>query len=145
MEMLSPQHLFLEYLSRNKMAATEQRRIILEVFLEMVGHYSSEDLYMKVRERDPTISSATVYRTIKLLVESKIAEPIDFGDGVVRFECCGRKQHHDHLICSQCGKKVDVVDREIEKLQRAMGAKHGFSLKRHKMILFGICHDCRNR
>lgn len=143
--MLSPQHIFFEYLRKNKMVATEQRRIVLEVFLEASEHCSSEDLYQEISKRDSTISSATVYRTVKLLVDSGIAEQMSFGDGVVRYESRFNRQHHDHLVCIKCGKKVDVVDKRIEKLQHYLAEKYGFTLNSHKMILYGICPDCRDK
>ncbi len=141
--MLSPQHIFLDYLTRNKMAATEQRRVVLEVFLGADGHHSCEELYLKVSQRDSTISPATVYRTLKLLSDSGIADTLDFGDGVTRFESKHNKHHHDHLVCTKCGERIEVVENRIEELQETLAAKHGFNLKRHKMILYGICSDCR--
>lgn len=128
------------------MAATEQRRIVLEVFLNsQEDHYSSEELYMAVSKRDPGISQATVYRTVKLLAESGIAEPLDFGDGVTRYECRYNRTHHDHLICSNCGQQIEVLDERIEDLQEKLAERNGFILNRHKMILYGICPDCRKQ
>lgn len=141
--MLSPQNIFLDYLLKNKMAVTEQRRIVLEVFLETDGHYSCEELYLRISKRDSTISPATVYRTVKLLADSGIAEQMDFGDGVVRFEGRFNRNHHDHLVCVHCGKKVDVLEERIEELQQALAQKKSFVLTRHKMILYGVCPDCR--
>lgn len=143
--MSSPQTQFLEYLSKNKMSATEQRRIVLEVFLGTQGHHSCEELYEHVSKRDPSISPATVYRTIKLLAESGIADSLDFGDGVTRFECCNEKEHHDHLVCIRCDRKIEVVEERIEELQEKLADKHDFVVNRHKMILYGICADCRKQ
>ena len=143
---MSPQKTFLDYLSRNNMAATEQRRVVLEVFLNSSeDHYSSEELYMAVSRRDPGISQATVYRTVKLLADSGIAEPLDFGDGVTRYECKHDRHHHDHLICSNCGRQIEVLDEKIEELQEKLAARNGFTLARHKMILYGICKKCREQ
>lgn len=99
---------------------------------------------MQVCKQDPTISPATVYRTVKLLAESGIAESLDFGDGVTRFECRYNKQHHDHLVCVRCNMKIEVVEERIEDLQESLAQKHGFTLNRHKMILYGICARCRD-
>ncbi len=143
--MFSPQHIFLDYLLKNKMAATEQRRVVLEVFLDADEHWSCEQLYLEVIKKDSTISSATVYRTVKLLVESGVAEQLCFGDGVLRFEPRFNRPHHDHFVCINCKKKIDVVDERIEKLQQCLAEKHGFLLTRHKMILYGVCSDCRKK
>lgn len=143
--MSNPQTTFLEYLSKNNMAATEQRRIVLEVFLGTEGHHSCEELYVHVSKRDSSISPATVYRTIKLLADSGIAEPLDFGDGVTRFECRHNKHHHDHLVCIRCNRRIEVIEDRIEELQDKLARKHGFTVNRHKMVLYGICPHCRTQ
>ncbi|NDV26091.1 Fur family transcriptional regulator [Desulfovibrio sp. JC010] len=143
--MSSPQTTFLEYLNKNNMAATEQRRVVLEVFLGTEGHHSCEELYAHVSKRDPSISPATVYRTIKLLAESGIAEALDFGDGVTRFECRHNRHHHDHLVCIRCNRRIEVMEDRIEDLQEKLARKHGFTVNRHKMVLYGICPDCRKQ
>ena len=143
--MSSPQTQFLEYLTKNKMAATEQRRIVLEVFLGTQGHHSCEELYTHVSKRDSSISPATVYRTIKLIAESGIAESLDFGDGITRFECRHDREHHDHLVCIRCNRRIEVMEDRIEELQEKLASKHEFEVHRHKMILYGICPDCRKQ
>ncbi|MGE4504508.1 MAG: transcriptional repressor, partial [Desulfovibrionaceae bacterium] len=111
--------------------------------LKVSGHVSSEELYERVKRTDPSIGQATVYRTLKLLEDSGLAEAVDFGDGVARYEPHTEGGHHDHLICEQCGKNVELMDPEIERLQEEAAKRHGFSLSRHKMYLFGLCDDCR--
>lgn len=143
--MSSPQIQFLEYLNKNKMAATEQRRIVLEVFLGTQGHHSCEELYEHVSKRDPSISPATVYRTIKLIAESGIAEALDFGDGITRFECRHDRGHHDHLVCIRCKRRIEVIEYRIEALQEKLASKHEFEVHRHKMVLYGVCPECRNQ
>ena len=139
----NPQLTFLEFLAKKGMAATGQRRVVLEVFLNSVGHFSCEEFYMQVSKVDSGISSATIYRTVKLLEECEIAEPLDFGDGVTRFECKYNKNHHDHLVCVKCGKRVEVIDERIEELQEKLARKHLFRMERHRMILYGICSGCK--
>ncbi len=112
-------------------------------FLQAEAHVSPEELYDKVKERDKTIGQATVYRTLKLFTESGIAREVDFRDGVTRFEQGYDHSHHDHLICRECGKNIEVVDEQIEELQKKLAEKYNFKLIDHEMYLYGECGECR--
>lgn len=141
--MKNPQDVFGEYLSDQNLKMTPQRRLILDTFLKQEGHLSSEELYSKVKKRDQSIGQATVYRTLKLLNEAGIVEPLDFADGVARYELSYGIDHHDHLICDVCGKNIEILDEVIEKRQEELAKTHNFKLLRHKMYLYGICPDCQ--
>ncbi|WP_147821874.1 Fur family transcriptional regulator [Salidesulfovibrio onnuriiensis] len=141
--MKNPQEVFNEYLAEMNLKATPQRRLILDTIIKQKAHLSSEELYAKVKARDASVGQATVYRTLKLLVEADLVEPLDFADGVTRYEISYGKEHHDHLICSVCGKNIEILDPTIEKRQEEIAKKHGFKLSSHKMYLYGICDDCR--
>ncbi len=133
---------FEQYLSKKNLKATHQRNLILETFLKTEKHLTHEELYEIVKKKDKSIGQTTVYRTLKLLVESDIAREVDFGDRIVRYEhkCC--HIHHDHLICMHCKKTIEIVDSQIEELQESIAAKYGFVLVDHNMSLYGICNDC---
>lgn len=141
--MKTPQEVFAEYLANENLKMTPQRRVILDTMLKQKDHLSSEELYSRVKKRDKTIGQATVYRTLKLLNEAGIIEPLDFADGVTRYEPCYGKVHHDHLICERCGKNIEILDETIEHRQEEIAKEQGFKLLRHKMYLYGICSDCR--
>ncbi len=141
--MKDPYAVFSEYIAGKRLKMTPQRRRILEIFLEADGHLTAEDLYRKIRDASEAIGQATVYRTMKLLAESGLAKGVEFGDGAVRYELKYGQDHHDHLLCERCGKNVEVVDPDIERLQEKVAALHGFVLTGHKMYLYGLCADCR--
>ncbi|BCS86830.1 Fur family transcriptional regulator [Pseudodesulfovibrio sediminis] len=141
--MKAPQDVFTEYLANENLKMTPQRRLILDTMLKQEGHLSSEELYVYVKKRDSSIGQATVYRTLKLLSDSGLVEPLDFADGVTRYEPSYGKDHHDHLICERCGKNIEILDDTIERRQEELAAEHGFTLLKHKMYLYGICADCR--
>lgn len=141
--MKNPQEVFNDYLSEKNLKATPQRRLILDTIIKQKAHLSSEELYNKVKARDDSVGQATVYRTLKLLVEADLVEPLDFADGVTRYELSYGKEHHDHLICSVCGRNIEILDQTIEKRQEEIAKKHGFKLSSHKMYLYGICEKCR--
>ncbi len=141
--MKEPQEVFDAYLAEKNLKATPQRRLILDTILKQKDHLSSEELYAKVKARDSSIGQATVYRTLKLLVDADIVEPLDFADGVTRYEPSYGEEHHDHLICTVCGKNIEILDPTIEKRQEQIAKEQGFKLSSHKMYLYGICNDCR--
>ncbi|MEO1381336.1 MAG: Fur family transcriptional regulator, partial [Pseudomonadota bacterium] len=94
---------------------TEQRRTIAAVLEESEDHPDVEELYSRASGRDPRISLATVYRTVKLFEEAGILDKLEFGDGRARYEDAER-DHHDHLIDINSGEVIEFVDAEIEKL-----------------------------
>ena len=110
------EHKFEMFLSRKKLRYTLQRKIILQIFMKIVGHVTSEELFLKVRSQDSSVGQVTVYRMLKLLCEAGLAEAVSFEDGLVRYEPV-REQHHDHLVCERCGKKIEFTNDDIEKLQ----------------------------
>ena len=142
-DMKDARKVFVDYLREQQLKLTPQRECILEVFTSTEGHLTAEELYALVKDKDPSIGQATVYRTLKLLADSGIAKELHFGDGVARFEHKHGHSHHDHLICESCGKNIEVVDELIERLQEELARKNDFKLTGHRMYLYGLCADCR--
>ncbi len=136
---------FLDYLRKKGLNMTPQRATIVEAFLETEGHFSSEQFYAKVRLADAAIGQATVYRTLKLLVDSGLAEAFHSGEGAALYEHRYGHAHHDHLICLGCGIKVEIVDPEIERRQEQLARQQGFELTSHNMILYGHCPKCSGK
>ena len=143
--MKQPREVFLEYLRKRGLNMTPQRAVIVETFLESEGHFSSEELCGRARKLDPAIGQATVYRTLKLLVESGLAGALLAGEGPTLYEHSYGHAHHDHLVCLECGVKVEIVDPEIEKRQEELAEAQGFTLTRHSMVLYGLCPACLKR
>lgn len=131
------------YMERNGLRSTSQRRLVTEVFFRAAGHLSIEDLLERVRSDDPKVGYATVYRTLKLLKECDLAYERNFGDGVSRYEVAVAHEHHDHLICTDCGRIEEFEDDAIEQLQEGLATQHGFKLQRHKHELYGVCPECQ--
>jgi Fur family transcriptional regulator, ferric uptake regulator len=126
------------YVTDNRLNVTAQREAIVEQFLRTRDHVSIDELLSKVRKRSPKVGYATVYRTLKLLVDSGLAVERQFGDGQARFEVVG--DHHDHLICIKCGLILEFEDDEIERLQEKIAERlGGFTVLRHRHELYGLC------
>ncbi len=129
-----------DFLGEQGLKFTHQRRLITEVFFDPEArqeHPSTEDLYLRVRAQDPRIGYATVYRTLKLLVDAGLANPTRFGDKQVRFEPEIPGEHHDHLVCEECGAVLEFEEGAIEALQEAVADRFGFTLSDHRMVLYG--------
>lgn len=143
--MTEEQEVFLQHIQKQGLKRTGQRDLILDVFLRSEGHVSGEDLYRLVREQDPTVGQTTVYRTLRLLTDAGLAREVRFGDGRAHYEHNYKHEHHDHMICSECGKIIEFYSRELEAIQDAMAAKHRFELTSHLLRMIGICADCRRQ
>ena len=141
----SPEQVFVEFLKENGMSMTPQRKVIVETFLDTEGHFTAEQLYMLVRQKAPDVGQATVYRALRLLVDSGLADSMDTGDGGALYEHAYGHDHHDHLICVVCDKKVEIFDAAIERRQEEVAEAHGFELTRHRMLLFGVCAECATK
>jgi len=141
--MTEEQEVFLQHLQKKGLKRTSQRELILDIFLRTEAHLSNEDLYRLVKEEDPTVGQTTVYRTLKLLSEAGLAREVRFGDNRTHYEHNYKHQHHDHMICSECGKIIEFYSAELEALQDAMAAKHKFEVTQHLLRIIGICAECR--
>ena len=116
---------------------TDQRRVIAQVMSESTDHPDVDELYNRVSKIDPKISIATVYRTVKLFEETGILTKHEFKGGKARYEELN-ECHHDHLIDVKTGEIIEFVDEEIEKLQKKVAEKYGYTLVDHKLELYGV-------
>ena len=133
--------IFKDFLRERNLRCTPQRKLILEIFLGQDGHIHIEDLHIIIKAQDPTIGIATLYRTMKLLVDSGLADIHTFNEKTT-YERLFQVRHHDHLICKICGRTIEFEHPLIEKYQLEVCDRHGFTLKSHRMELFGICREC---
>lgn len=136
---------FEDHLRKQNLRLTGQRQLIVNAFLKHKGHVSSEELYRKVQKTAPNIGYTTVYRTLKLLAEAGLATSKNFGDGFARFESTTVQEHHDHLICTGCGKIIEFVNDQIEQLQDKIAERHGFRVTDHTLDIYGVCGECNNK
>ncbi|MCA9562659.1 MAG: transcriptional repressor [Myxococcales bacterium] len=129
--------------------STRQRDAIVAHFFRINQHISVQELHDIVKEENARIGYATVYRTLKLLVDHDLAKPRDFGDGITRFDpLFGKPDLHDHLICVDCRRVFEFKDRELEEKEQAIAERFGsFRVARHKLELYATCTDeqCEHR
>ena len=133
-------------LKEKQLKFTRQRELVLKALYENEGHFSPEEIQRLIQASAPDVrvGIATVYRTLALLEEEGLAESISFGKAGKRYEI-GMKKHHDHLICTRCGRIIEFVDDVIEERQEAVGRKFDFTITDHTMKILGLCKECRQR
>lgn len=109
-------------------------------------HMSAEDIYRRLLESHEDIGLATVYRVLTQFESAGLVTRHHFEGATAVFEL-NEGEHHDHIVCMDCGKVEEFVDISIEKRQRDIAADRGFDLRDHSMILFGHCRnvDCPSK
>ena len=134
-----------ECIERKGLKRSRQREAIAQVFFAMGGHVPVDALVARIREQDPRVSVATVYRTMKLLAECGLAVPRRFGDGQTRYEpaTAAHSGAHDHLICTGCGAIVEFESDRISELQLRVARRRGFDVELRRVELYGRCAACR--
>ncbi|MBS1984961.1 MAG: transcriptional repressor [Bdellovibrionales bacterium] len=128
-----------EYLAAQGLKYTAQRWTIAELILHTGSHLDAQTIVAKVKESAPAIGAATVYRSIKVLCDAGIltASHQDT-NGRVLYEL-PHDEHHDHIICLDCGEIVEFHDDEIESLQIKVAKDNGFQLADHRHVIHGHC------
>lgn len=137
---------FKQLLKANGLKFTIQREVILEMLYNSDEHLTPEALHHLIQEKHPDLNTgiATVYRTLSLLEDSAMVTSLSFGAQGKKYEL-GAKEHHDHIICTECGSISEFVDEEIELRQKKIAEKLGFLMQEHSMQIYGICKACQNK
>ena len=128
-----------KYLLENGLKTTKQRNRILEIFLEKDRHMTPEEVLDAVQPHIPSVGLATIYRTMKLLVKAGVAHERRFADGLLRYEIAVEGEHHDHIICLDCGKIVEFEDETIEERQELVAKEKGFTIVSHRLDIYARC------
>src|SRR5256714_102486 len=143
--MTEEKEIFHRHIQHAGLKRTAQRDRILDVFLRTEKHLSSEDLYQLVKEEDPSVGHTTVYRTLKLLVEAGLPREGRLRDGRTPHEHKYKHPHHDHMICTESGKTIEVYSPQLEAIQDATVAPHKFRPTQHSLRIFGVCAQCQRK
>ena len=142
---VSPSHrLFRRYLKEHSLPVTHQREAIAEVVFSSAEHLSVEEIERRLRSGRDRIGKATIYRTLDLLVRSRLVVEHDFGEGFKRYEH-GLTQEpvHEHLICLECGRVIEFQSWEVQEVKARITQRHGFRPTRHKLEIYGLCRPCQ--
>ncbi|GAA5235549.1 ferric iron uptake transcriptional regulator [Verticiella sediminum] len=125
--------------------ATYPRLKILDIFRSGTErHMSAEDVYRALMAENVEIGLATVYRVLTQFEQAGLLSRSQFDSGKAVFEL-NEGDHHDHLVCTNCGRVEEFYDAEIERRQHLVAKEHNFVLTGHAMALYGICPQCAAR
>lgn len=134
---------FRNYLRDHNLPVTAQRVAIAAVVLGAEGHLSAEEVAHDVAERGAPAGTATVYRTLELLVRSGLAVERDFGEGFKRYEPARGIPHHEHLLCTVCGRVTEFRDERLDRITTLTAESHGYARQRHRLVIYGVCGECQ--
>ncbi|MEK7676929.1 MAG: transcriptional repressor [Verrucomicrobiota bacterium] len=143
---------FMEFLAGKNLRITSQRQAIIDTVFSTDQHFTAEQLLAWSRDRDKSVSRATVYRTLPLLTESGLVREMDFGKDY-KFYDPNYADHpnHSHIICQDCEKIVEFDSDKIEKLENEISHQLGFSVQSQRLQITGSCEElkklgaCKNK
>ena len=143
LKMVSPESKFRDYLKERELKFTPERKIILKAVFSLHKHFDTEQLYEKLPRAKKSISRATIYRTLPLLVESDLIRETLRCQGRVSYEHIFGHPHHDHMICIKCGKVIEFREEKIEKLKEEICKRYGFEPVEYRLGIRGYCKKCQ--
>src|SRR5437764_8555811 len=125
---------FLEFLDRKNLRVTAQRKVIIDTAFSTDQHFTADQLLAWSRQRDKSVSRATVYRTLPLLTESGLVREMDFGKDY-KFYDPNYADHprHNHIICQDCDKIVEFESASLERIENRITQRLGFSPQSHRL------------
>ena len=121
---------------------TPQRIMVLDALHNVDTHISAEEIYAQVKARYSYANISTVYRTLDLLKELGLVTEIDLDDGRVRYHL-SEKGHHHHLVCSNCGKIIDLPESSLLQLTETLARDYKFKADLKHLAVFGLCASCQ--
>ncbi len=142
-EATKPHDLFRRFLQEGQYRITPERFDVLDAVLAWNDHFDADNLFIYLKSNGSKVSRATVYKTLSLLHECGLVSRYRFSQGHAQYEKTTDRPHHDHMVCTRCGKIVEFENARVERLQDDACAQFGFTPMYHSFQIFGICLECR--
>lgn len=137
---------FTKFLKKKNMKITKSRLDMIDIIADYKKHFEIEELVNWISTRsDKKVSRSTVYRTVKLLEEFGAIKEVIKKNNKTIYEFVVGRSHHDHLVCTECGKIIEFVNEDIETLQDEICRQYGFKPIHHRLEIFGLCEECQKR
>ena len=133
---------FKKYLEPQGLKLTRERESLLREIFATHYHFEADELLFRLKEKNIKTSRATIYRTLDLLVRSGLVRRVHLGEDHYHYERVTRNSHHDHLICTTCGRVIEFHDEELEAHQDAICRRKKFTPTFHNLQILGICNEC---
>jgi Fur family ferric uptake transcriptional regulator len=121
---------------------TEPRRALATLIAQQDGHFTAAELVSSARARRLGVGRATVFRTLETLEEIGAIERLDLPSGEHAYVAC-ELAHHHHIICSNCGRTVEIDDAGLGQVVREVARQTSFRVDQHRLELFGLCPACQ--
>jgi Fur family ferric uptake transcriptional regulator len=135
---------FVDFLAHRNLRLTGQRRAIMETVFSTEQHFTADQLLKWSRQRDRSVSRATVYRTLPLLTESGLVREMDFGkDHMVYDPNYADRPRHNHIVCLDCGKIIEFESDKIAELEEEIHDRLGFTVQSHRLQIMATCDEFR--
>jgi Fur family ferric uptake transcriptional regulator len=129
-------------MTERQLPLTPQRLAIAGMLLGSDRHLSAEELIDALARNGLKVGTATVYRTIDVLLESGFVVERDRGEGFRRFEAKRDLPHHEQLLCTVCGRVEEFREAALERITQRVAGAHGYVRERHRLVVYGMCADC---
>jgi len=137
---------YIRYIRVNHLKSSKRRDLILDFILQTSEHFTIDSLYADLFKTNPDIGIATVYRTIRLLVDCGILLEHSFGEKKGYYEVNrAQSRSHGHLICRMCGKISEFQNDDIVDFQKAISVQEDFQTDFFRLEIYGICNECRKK
>ena len=133
---------FLGFLRSRGLRATAERRALIREIFAQHGHIDADFILAAVHSRGLTISRATVYRNLDLLVQAGLAHKVRLNGRSYLYEHLHSGQRHDHMACRSCGRMVEFVSPGITALLSEICRAHGFEGRQNQLQILGLCRSC---
>ena len=134
---------FRAWLREHNLPVTAPRLAVADVLLNSERHLSADEIAAELDARGEKVGTATVYRTIDVLLDSGLVVERVFGVGFRRFEPARDVPHHEHLLCTSCGKVEEFRDERLERITTLVAESRGFARSRHRLVIYGVCRECQ--
>jgi Fur family transcriptional regulator, ferric uptake regulator len=141
---LTAEGVFREYLRERGLKYTGERELVLHAVMRTDEHFEAEQLVLNMRQAQAHVGKATVYRTLKLLVDCRIVREVYFSNKLAHYEHAYGQAPHDHMVCRRCGRIIEFDAAEVVRLRSSLAAERGFHAQTHRFQIIGVCEKCVN-
>lgn len=140
-KLVQAENLFKTYMKENGMRCTTERLIVLRELYKSNSHLDADEIFVQLKKKDLSISRATVYHTLDLLIKCHLVTKIDLGHKHTHYEKAHGVDNHLHFICEQCGKVSEETSEQLEKLLKELCEQNRFSMENFSLQIFGKCDE----
>lgn len=134
---------FRRWLRDRHLPVTRQRDTVARAIFGSASHLSVDEIQRLLREQDIRVGTATIYRSLEVLLKSGLVRSHDFGEGFKRYESSVGGGQHGHLICGRCGSVTEFSTERFERILPIVADEHDFQYQRHRVEVHGLCRACR--